>query len=66
MYEAYCTYVDDKYFDNHDYDDDTDADTDNDTGDDTGDDIDTHIIVWSINGSELLPYIQLIILFLYN
>ena len=21
MYEAYCTYVDDKYFDNHDYDD---------------------------------------------
>ena len=31
MYEAYCTYVDDKYFDNHDYDDDTDADTDNDT-----------------------------------
>ena len=43
MYEAYCTYVDDKYFDNHDYDDDTDADTDNDTGDDTDDDIDTHI-----------------------
>ena len=32
MYEAYCPYVDDKYFDNHDYDDDddTDADTDND------------------------------------
>ena len=27
MYEAYGTYVDDKYFDNHDYDDDTDADT---------------------------------------
>ena len=47
MYEAYCTYVDDKYFDNHDYDDDTDADTDNDTGDDTDDDINTHIIVWS-------------------
>ena len=45
MYEAYCTYVDDKYFDNHDYDDDTDADTDNDTGDDTDDDINTHIIV---------------------
>ena len=40
MYEAYGTYVDDKYFDNHDYDDDdTDADTDNDTGDDTDDDI---------------------------
>ena len=49
MYEAYGTYVDDKYFDNHDYDDDTDADTDNDTGDDTDDDINTHIIVWSIN-----------------
>ena len=48
MYEAYCTYVDDKYFDNHDYDDDTDADTDNDTGDDTDDDINTHIIVWSV------------------
>ena len=47
MYEAYCTYVDDKYFDNHDYDDDTDADTDNDTGDDTDDDINTHIIVRS-------------------
>ena len=28
LYEAHCTYVDDKYFDNHDYDDDTDADTD--------------------------------------
>ena len=47
MYEAYCTYVDDKYFDNHDYDDDTDADTDNDTGYDTDDDINTHIIVRS-------------------
>ena len=47
MYEAYCTYVDDKYFDNHDYDDDTGADTDNDTGDDTDDDINTHIIVRS-------------------
>ena len=35
MYEAYCTYVDDEYVDNHDYDDDTDDDTDNDTGDDT-------------------------------
>ena len=46
MYEAYCTYVDDKYVDNHDYDDDTDADTDNDTGDDTDDDINTHTIVW--------------------
>ena len=53
MYEAYCTYVDDKYFDNHDYDDDdTDTDTDNDTGDDTDDDINTHIIVWSINGND--------------
>ena len=30
MYEAYCTYVDDRYFDNHDYDDDTDDDTDDD------------------------------------
>ena len=52
MYEAYCAYVDDKYFDNHDYDDDTDADTDNDTGDDTDDDINTHIIVWSVNDNE--------------
>ena len=56
MYEAYGTYVDDKYFDNHDYDDDTDADTDNDTGDDTDDDINTHIIVWSINDRESIPY----------
>ena len=47
MYEAYGTYVDDEYFDNHDCDDDTDADTDNDTGDDTDDDINTHIIVRS-------------------
>ena len=49
MYEAYGTYVDDKYFDNHDYDDDTDADTDtdNETGDDTDYDMYTHIIVWS-------------------
>ena len=39
MYEAYGTYVDDKYFDIHDYDDDTDDDTDNNTGDDTDDDI---------------------------
>ena len=30
MYEAYCTYVDDRYFDNHDYDDDTDDDNDDD------------------------------------
>ena len=47
MYEADCTYVDDKYFDNRDYDYDTDADTDNDTGDDTDDDISTHITVRS-------------------
>ena len=45
MYEACCNYVDDKYVDNHDYDDNTDADTDNDTGDDTDDDMNTHIIV---------------------
>ena len=49
MYEAQCTYVDDKYFDNHDYDDDTDADTDNDIGDDTDDDINTHILAWSVS-----------------
>ena len=48
MYEAYGTYVDDKYFDNHDCDDDTDADPDNDTGDDTDDDTYTHIIVWPV------------------
>ena len=56
IYEASGTDVDYKYFDNHDYDDDTDADTDNDTGDDTDDDINTHVIVWSITGSESLPY----------
>ena len=48
MYEAYVTYVDDEYLDNHDYDDDTDDDTDNDAGDDTDDDIYIHIIVWSV------------------
>ena len=47
MYEAYGTYVDDKYFDNHDYDD-TDDDADNNTGDDTDDDIYTNIIIFSI------------------
>ena len=46
MHEAYPTSVDDKYYDNHIYDD-TDADTDNDTGDDTDDGITTHIIIWS-------------------
>ena len=30
MDESYGTYVDDEYFDNHDYDDDTDDDTDDD------------------------------------
>ena len=48
MNEAYGTYVDDEYFDNHDYDDDTDDDTDNNTGDDTDDDIYTNIIIFSI------------------
>ena len=48
MYEAYVTYVDDEYVDNHDYDDDTDDDTQNDTGDDTDDDICTRIIGISI------------------
>ena len=48
MYEAYPTCVDDKYLDNHVYDDGTDADTDYDTGDDTDDDINTHLIVWSV------------------
>ena len=62
MYEAYCTYVDDKYFDNHDYDDDTDADTDNDTGADTDDEIHTHILVWSINDNKSLLYTKLIII----
>ena len=56
MYEAYCTYVEDESFDNHDSDDDTDADTDTDTGDDTDDDMNTHIIVWPINDDEWLPY----------
>ena len=37
IYEAYVTYVDDEYLDNHDYDDETDDDTDNDAGDDTDD-----------------------------
>ena len=48
MQEADPTCVDDKYLDNHDYDEDTDADTDNDIGDDTDDDINTHFIVWSV------------------
>ena len=48
MYEAPGTYVDDEYFDNHDYDDDTDDDTDNNTGDDTDDDVYTHIKICSI------------------
>ena len=52
MYEAYCTYVDDNFFDNHDYDDDTDAVTNNDTGDDTDDDINTHIIQWSVYNTQ--------------
>ena len=56
MYETYCTYVDDKYFDNHDYDNDTDADADTDTGDDTDAEINTHIIVWYINEDEWLPH----------
>ena len=47
MFEAYGTYVDDEYFDNHDYDDDTDNETLNDTEDET-DDIYTHIIVWYV------------------
>ena len=34
MDETYGTYVDDEYFDNHDYDDDTDDNTDDDTDDD--------------------------------
>ena len=48
IYEAHVTYVDDAYFDNHDYDDDTDDDTDNDTGDDTDDDMCTSVIGISI------------------
>ena len=44
MYEAYATYVEDEYVDNHDYDADTADDTDNDTGDDTDDGICTSVI----------------------
>ena len=40
MDETYGTYVDDEYFDIHDYGDDTDHDTDDDTDDDTNDDTD--------------------------
>ena len=40
MDETYGTYVDEEYFDIHDYDGDTDHDTDNDTGGDTDDDSD--------------------------
>ena len=47
MYEAYCTYADDKRFDSHDYDSGTDADTDNDTGDDTDNHVCRYIIAWS-------------------
>ena len=39
MYEAYGAYVDDKYFDNRDYDDETDDDTDNNTRNGTDDDM---------------------------
>ena len=53
MHETYVTYVDDKYFDNHDYDDDTDDDTDNNTGDDTDDDILTNIRICSIPNNYL-------------
>ena len=38
MDQTYGTYVGDKCFDIHDYDDDTDHDTDDDTNDDTDDD----------------------------
>ena len=38
MDETYGTYVDDEYFDNHDYNDDTDHDTDDDTDDEIDDD----------------------------
>ena len=34
MYESYATYVNDKYVDNHDYDEDIDDGTDDDTDDD--------------------------------
>ena len=37
MDECYGAYVDDEYFDIHDYDDDTDGDTDDDIDDDTDD-----------------------------
>ena len=40
MDDTYGTYVDDKCFDSHDYDDDTDEDTDDDTDEDTDDDTD--------------------------
>ena len=38
MDDTFGTYVDDKCFDIHDYDDDTNDDTDDDTEDDTNDD----------------------------
>ena len=47
MYEAYGTYVDDRYVDNHDNDYDTDDATENNAGDDTDDDIYTDILVLS-------------------
>ena len=40
MDESYGTYVDDEYFNNHDYADDADDDTDDDIDDDTDDDTD--------------------------
>ena len=50
MDESYGTYVDDEYFDNHDYDDDTDDGTDDNTDDDT---YDTNDVVgpWSMYNS---------------
>ena len=41
MDESYGTYVDDEYFDNHDYDDDSDDDTDDDIDGDA-DDVNDH------------------------
>ena len=51
MDASYGNYVDDEYFDNHEYDDDTADDTGDDTDDDIDDDTDDVVGPWSMSNS---------------
>ena len=51
MDESYDTYVDDEYFDSHDYDDDIDDYTYDDTDDDIDDDTDEVVGPWCMYNS---------------